>query len=123
MMTRRLKVGLLLALLVVVSLITGFFFGAVAAKAVAKKKDNPRFWRQVAMKQLEKVHPTDEQRQKFERRVNEAVDELVAIRKETVSRAEAVVNKAVNDIGQQLTPEQQEVYQKIKPKPAGSGSE
>jgi len=122
-MSRRTKIASLIVLLVLVSLFAGFVLGAVAAKKVAKKKDNPRFWKETAMKQLEKLHPSDEQRRKFETRVDSAVEELVTIRKDTVTRAEDVVAKAVVDIGAELTPEQREIFDKIKPKPKSAAAE
>ncbi|MDZ4287285.1 MAG: hypothetical protein U0984_04970 [Prosthecobacter sp.] len=115
--SRRTKVVSLMVLLVLVSVVFGFVTGAIVAKQVAKKKDDPRFWKQVALKQLEKLHPTEAQRQKFEARVDGAVEELIAIRKDTITRAEAAVAKAAIDIAQDLTPEQREIFDKIKPKP------
>lgn len=121
--SRRSKVVFLMLMLVLVSVFTGFVLGAAVAKNVAKRKDDPRFWKRVAMKQLEKLNPTDEQRKKFEVRVDAAVEELVAIRKDTVARAEAVVARAVNDVAQDLTPEQREIFDKIKPKPKPAEAE
>ena len=120
---RRTKVAFLITLLVLVSLVAGFIMGAIAAKAVAKKKDNPVFWKKTAMAQLNKLHPTEEQKKKFEDRVDSAVKELVTIRKETVTRIQGVVGKAVGDIGKDLTPEQKVIYDKIKPKDLPQDSE
>lgn len=114
--SRRTKVALLITLLVLVSMTVGFFLGAIAAKAVAKKKDNPVFWKKIAMRQLDKLHPSEEQRKKFDARVDAAVKELVAVRKDVVVRAQTVVAKAAADIDKELTPEQREIFQKIKPK-------
>lgn len=121
--SRRTKIASLVVLLVLMSLFTGFVLGALAAKGVAKRKDNPRFWKQAAMKQLDKLHPTEEQRVKFEARVDRAVEELVVIRKDTVTRAEGVIADAVIDIAKDLTPEQREIFDKIKPKPKASEAE
>lgn len=115
--SRRTKVVSMMVLLVLVSIVFGFIMGAIVAKQVAKKKEDPRFWKQAAMKHLEKLKPTDEQRLKIEARVDSAVEELVAIRKDTITRAEATVVKAAVDITQELTPEQREIFDKIKPKP------
>jgi hypothetical protein len=121
--SRRTKIASIMALLVLVSLFAGFILGAVAAKKVAKRKDDPRFWKAAAMKQLEKLNPTEEQQVKFETRVDSAVEELIAIRKDTVTRAEDVVARAVADIAKDLTPEQRVILEKIRPKPKAAEAE
>lgn len=121
--SRRTKVAFLITVLVLVSMVVGFIMGAIVAKAVAKKKDNPIFWKKAAMTQLNKLHPTEEQKKKFEVRVDSAVKELVAIRKDTVTRIQGVVGKAVGDIDKDLTPEQKVIYDKIKPKDLPKDSE
>ena len=121
--SRRTKVATVMILLVLVSVVVGFILGAIVAKQVAKRKDDPRFWKQAAMSQLEKLQPTAEQRQTFETRVDSAVEELVAIRKDTISRAETAVGRAVTDIEQDLTPEQRATFDKIKPKPKPAGAQ
>src|SRR5687767_5950233 len=121
--SRRTKVAFLLVLLVMISVAAGFVLGALAAKGVAKKKDDPRVWKKAAMNHLERLQPTDEQGKKFEPRVDSAVEELVAIRKDTVTRAEAAVARAVTDVEQELTPEQREIFAKIKPKPKPADAE
>ena len=114
--SRRTKVAFVIVVLVLVSMVVGFFLGAIAAKAVAKKKDNPVFWKKAAMKQLDKLSPSEEQRKKFETRVDAAVAELVTAKQDIVTRSQVIVAKAVQDINKELTPEQQEIFRKIKPK-------
>lgn len=114
--TRRTKAVLLLSLLVIVSIGVGFFLGIVLSSVIHKKKDDPAFWKQAAVKHLEKLHPTDEQRNKFEARTDSAVQELTALQKEGITRVWEVVNRAVADIDKELTPEQRDIFEKIKPK-------
>lgn len=114
--SRRLKVGLLLSLLVFVSVAVGFVLGVGLTSAINKKKEQPAFWKSAAMKQLEKLHPTDEQRKKFDARTESAVQELTALRAEGITRIWDIVDRAVADIDKDLTPEQRETFQKIKPK-------
>lgn len=114
--SRRIKIGLLLSLLVMVSVAVGFFIGIVLASTINKKKEQPAFWKQAATKQLEKLHPTDAQRKKFEARTDSAVQELTALRGEGISRIWDIVNRATADIDKELTPEQREIFEKIKPR-------
>ena len=114
--SRRTKVVLLLSLLVMVSVAVGFFIGIVLSSIISKKKEDPAFWKQAATKHLEKLHPTDEQRKKFEVRTDSAVQELATLQKEGITRIWDVINRAVADIDKELTPEQREIFEKIKPK-------
>lgn len=113
----RMRAGCLLSLLVMVSVAVGFFIGIVLATTINKKKEQPAFWKKAAMKQIEKLHPTDEQRKKFESRTDGAVQELSALQKEGITRIWDVIDRAVTDIDKELTPEQRKVFEKIKPKP------
>ena len=114
--TRRTKVVLLLTLLVMVSVGVGFFLGIVLSSVISKKKEDPAFWKQAATKHLEKLHPTEEQRRKFEVRTGSAVQELSTLQKEGITRVWDVINRAVADIDKELTPEQRDLFEKIKPK-------
>lgn len=111
------KAGCLLSLLVMVSVAVGFFIGIVLATTINKKKEQPAFWKKAAMKQIEKLHPTDEQRKKFEARTDGAVQELAALQKEGIARIWDVIDRAATDIDKELTPEQRQEFEKIKPKP------
>lgn len=113
----RMKAGCLLSLLVMVSVAVGFFIGIVLATTINKKKEQPAFWKKAAMKQIEKLHPTDEQRKKFEARTDGAVQELAALQKEGIARIWDVIDRAATDIDKELTPEQRQEFEKIKPKP------
>ncbi len=110
--SRRTKVVLLLSLLVMVSVAVGFFIGIVLSSIISKKKEDPAFWKQAATKHLEKLHPTDEQRKKFEARTDSAVQELTALQKEGITRIWDVINRATADIDKELTPEQYDVARK-----------
>lgn len=102
-------------LLAVVSGIIGFFLGIAAAKAVSKKKDDPAVWHETALKGLEKLHPTDAQRERFRAIVGVAVDELTVVRNSTLETVVSVFNRAVDDIEKELTPEQKQAFAKMKP--------
>lgn len=112
----RFKILFLLSLLVLISAGAGFFFGFAVSSSINRKKENPVFWKQAAMKHLQKLKPTDEQRKKFEARTNSAVDELTHLRKEAIKDVWEIVERAVADLDKELTPEQRETFIKIKPK-------
>jgi cell division protein FtsN len=114
--SRRTKVVLLLSLLITVSVGVGFFLGIVLSSVINKKKEDPVFWKQAATKHLEKLHPTEEQRIKFEARTDSAVQELTALQKEGITRIWDVINRASTDIEKELTPEQRVIFEKIKPR-------
>ena len=112
----RTKAVLLILFLVLVSMGTGFFFGVAIATDIAKKKDNPVFWKKAVRRQLDKIHPTVEQRKKFEARTDQAVNELLAIRKDAIGKVWDVVERAVTDIEKEMTPEQRVKFKDLKPK-------
>lgn len=114
--SRRIKVALLLALLVIVSMGIGFFLGIGLAKAIAKKKDDPAFWNEAALKQLEKLHPTDAQRERFKQLVGGAVDELIVVRERTITDVRTILVRVIAEIDKELTPEQRKTFAKLKPK-------
>ncbi len=112
----KLKAVVLITLLVIVSMGTGFFVGIALSSSIARKKDNPVFWKQAVRKQLNKLNPTAEQRKKFEARTESAVQELLTIRKDAVGQVWSVVERAVGDIDKELTAEQRVKFKDLKPK-------
>ena len=112
----RTKAVVLMTFLVFAGVVTGFFLGIIVANGVAKKKEKPAFWKEAAHKQLERLRPTAEQRTKFDARTDVAVQELVKVKHDTIQQVWEIVEGAVGDIDKELTPEQREVFGKIKPK-------
>lgn len=112
----RFKILVLLSLLVLISASAGFFFGFAVSSSINRKKDNPVFWKKAAMKHLEKLKPTDEQRTQFERHTDSAVKELSDLRTQGIKTVWQIVDHALVDIEKELTPEQKETFHKIKPK-------
>ncbi|MCX6858504.1 MAG: hypothetical protein NTV80_26840 [Verrucomicrobia bacterium] len=115
--TRRTKAGCLILLVIGFSLGVGFVLGVLAMKANEKKKENPAFWKENAMKHLEKLHPTDEQRQRFEAHTDKAVGELTTLRKGAIESVWQIVDQALISIEKDLTPEQKATFEKLRPKP------
>lgn len=106
----------LISLLVVVSVGVGFFLGVIVHSAVVKKKEDPKFWREAALKHLSKIHPTEAQQKVLERHVDVAVKDLTELRKEAIKDIWQIVDTAVAAIDKELTPEQRIAFEKIKPK-------
>ena len=68
------------------------------------------------MKRLEKLHPTDTQRQLFEAHTNKAVSELSDLRTDALVSVWQIVGRTLTRIEQDLTPEQKATFEKIRPK-------
>ena len=115
--TRRTKAGCFIILVIGFSLGVGFLLGVLAMKAYEKKKENPAYWKASAMKHLEKLHPTDAQRLLFEAHTDRAVAELSTLRKGAIQSVWQIVDHALTSIQQDLTPEQKEPFEKLRPKP------
>ncbi|MBB5036409.1 hypothetical protein [Prosthecobacter dejongeii] len=113
----RTKAGCLITLLIVFSLGVGFTLGIIVSKGIQKKKEDPAFWKQQAMKHLEKLHPAEAQRPRLEAHTDKAVAELTELREEGIRQVWEIVTRAAQDIEKELTPEQKEVFEKIRPKP------
>ncbi|MFZ4595078.1 MAG: hypothetical protein ACOYOF_12535 [Verrucomicrobiaceae bacterium] len=112
----KLKILFLLSLLVLVSATAGFFVGIVLSSVINKKKDDPEFWKQSAMKQLPKLKPTEAQQKIFEARADASVQELIEIRKQGIRDVWDVIERTLADVDKELTPEQRETLIKIRPK-------
>jgi len=121
-LSRRTKAGCLISMLIVMSMGAGFMLGILVSKGLQKKKEDPVFWKQAAMKHLEKLHPNDAQRAKFESHTDKAVTELSALREEGIKDVWEIVLRATADIQQELSPEQRETFEKIRPKPPEIGA-
>jgi hypothetical protein len=113
--SRRVKVSLLLVLLVLISGGVGFFLGLGLASAVEKKKDDPVFWNESALKSLERLQPSDAQRERFQEIVGKAVDDLTDVRNDTLQKVYHTFGQALDEIEKELTPEQKEKFNKMKP--------
>ncbi len=112
----RTKAVFMVLSLIFVGMVAGFFMGAITANAVAKRKDNPDFWRKSVHKLIDQLHPTAEQRPRLDARTESAVQELITFRQEAIIKVWGIVDRAATDIDKELTPEQREKFGKMKPK-------
>ena len=112
----RFKAVLLLGLLFFAGVVFGFFVGAILANKVAKNKETPEFWRKAARQQFAKLHLSSEQKKKVDARTEAALQELNDLRVQSVQKVWDVIERAVEDIEKELTPEQRAAFEKVKPK-------
>lgn len=112
----KLKILFLLSLLVLVSAAAGFFVGIILSSVINKKKEDPKFWKESAMKQLAKLQPTETQRKNFDTRIDVSVQELVELRRQGIRDVWDVIERTLADVEKDLTPEQKEKLKEIRPK-------
>lgn len=112
----RFKILLLLSLLVLVSGGAGFFLGIVLSSVINKKMEDPKFWKESAMKQLAKLEPTEAQLKTFDARIDATVQELVELRKRGIRDVWEVIERTLADVEKELSPKQKEKLKEIRPK-------
>lgn len=105
-----------MALLVLFCLGIGFVSGVLVHQGWKKKTEQPEFMKWAAMRHLEKLQLSPEQRPKLEARVNAAVDELTQYRKEAMQTVWEAIDKASTGFEEDLTADQKEQWSKIRPR-------
>lgn len=116
MISRRFKAGCLMTLLVGFCVGIGFVFGILAHQAWKKKTEQPEFMKWAAMRHLEKLQPTPEQRPKLEAKVDSTIAELMTFKAQAMRTIWDTLDRASADIDQDLTPEQKAKWSELKPK-------
>lgn len=114
--SRRSKVGCLMTLLLGFCLGIGFVFGVLAHQAWKKKTEEPAFMKWVVMMQLDKLDLTPDQRAKVEKRVGNAVNELITFRTDALKKIWSIIERTGEELNTDLTPPQQEKWRKIMPR-------
>jgi hypothetical protein len=109
-------VGCLTALVLVSSLLGGLLGRHYGRMECARRAD-PSHWNEYAMRELVRtVKPTPKQCQTLQKDLDAAVEQLKAIRADTIARSSQVVRQLVEQVETELTPEQRVAFQRIKPK-------
>jgi hypothetical protein len=117
------KIGICLVGLALVSGLIGGLLGRRYARREFQQRSDPSHWNETAMRDLERtLKPTPEQRQKIQGHLDAAVEELKSVRAETISRSAAIVTRLVDQVDQELTPEQRVAFERLKPKPSDLSS-
>ena len=111
------KIVLCLLALILVSGAAGTILGRRWARAEMARRDNPETWNEAALRTFERtVKPTPEQRPKIEATLAAAIEELKAIRADTIVRSSNVIWRLVADVERELTPEQRAAFEAMKPR-------
>lgn len=113
-----LKIALCLAALILASGMVGERIGRRAARAELARRDNPETWNEAAMRRFDStVQPTEEQRVRLQKLLDDAVREMKAIRADTIARSTNVIWRLVAEVEKDLTPEQRKAFDTMKPQP------
>jgi hypothetical protein len=115
-LSRRFKAGCLMTLLIGFCLGIGFVFGVLAHQAWKKKTEDPVFMKWAAMKQLDKLQPTPEQRPKLEAKVDAAITELMTFKATALHTLWDILDRTITEIETDLSPEQKAEWSRLKPK-------
>lgn len=115
---RQWKIALCLLAIVVVSGVAGALLGHRMARQQIEKRNDPESWNEHVARVFERtVKPTPEQGAKIQAHLDQAVRELQTIRMETIARSTNVIGRLVADVDRELTPEQRQAFEAMKPKP------
>jgi hypothetical protein len=115
MISRRFKAGCLMTLLIAFCLGIGFVVGILAQQAWKKKTEDPAFMKWAAMKHLDKLEPSAEQRLKMEAQVDQAVAELMRLKSTALKNIWDIIDRTGLAIDQELDGQQKERWQQLKP--------
>ncbi len=114
---RHWKIAGCLAALVLVSGLAGALLGQRLARVKIEQRNDPDTWNESAMRTFERtVKPTDEQRPRIQACLEGAVNDLKAIRAETIARSTNVIWRLVHEVERELTPEQRAAFETMKPR-------
>ena len=114
--SRRFKAGCLFTLFAAFCVGIGFVLGILAQQTWKKKTEEPTIIKWAAMKHLEKLNPTPEQRQAFEPKIDAAIIELEAFKTEAKRGVWDLIDRVTDGIDAELTPEQKAKWAEIRPK-------
>lgn len=114
---RHWKIILVMVSIVLVSAIAGAKFGYEKGKRYMRNRNKPDNWNERVMRGLESdLKLNAEQKQKVQVLLDNAVEELNGVRVQTIAKTTDVVRKLVDDVDNELTPEQKAKFSKMKPK-------
>jgi hypothetical protein len=112
------KPVLCLAALMLVSGLVGGLIGRRFARTEFERRSDPQHWNETAMRNLERrLNPTAGQHQKIQGYLDAAVEELTGVREDTARRSAAIIERLLEQVDKELTPEQQAAFAEMKPKP------
>ena len=116
---RHWQIALSLATLVIVSGLVGALIGHGVARRELEARNDPGSWNEHVAHTFDRlVKPDPEQATRIQAHLDRAVEELQAIRLDTISRSTNVIWRLVAEVEKELTPEQRKAFDTMKPKPA-----
>lgn len=105
--------------LALVSGLAGGLIGHRVARCQLEARNNPENWNEHVAQEFDRiVKPTPEQAPRIQAHLDKAVQELLAIRADTITRTTNVIWRLVAEVERDLTPEQRKAFEVMKPKPA-----
>ena len=116
---RHWRIVLALSALIAGSGLAGALIGHGVSRHEFEARSDPANWNEHVSREFDRVvRPTPEQDTRIKQHLDKAVRELQAIRLETIGRSTNVIWRLVAEVEQELTPEQQKVFETLKPRPA-----
>lgn len=117
-MKKQGRIVLDLVALALVSALVGGLIGRRWARTELDARNNPQTWNEHVLREFDRVvKPTPEQQPKVQAHLDRAVRELQAIREDTIARSTNVIWRLVSAVEGELTPEQRQAFQALKPQP------
>jgi hypothetical protein len=111
------KTLICLVALVLVSCLAGGLLGRRLAWREFERRNDASRWNEAAMRDLERaLKPTPQQRAQIEQAMDAAVQELHAIRADTLAHSVPVFTRLIAEVEKTLTPEQRARFARMKPK-------
>lgn len=111
---------LIVAALAGIAIVSGFAGGAIGfrlGREAARDRANPETWHERASRRFEEiVRPTPDQAPRLDAHLQAALAELRDIRRDTIARSAAVIDRLVTRVEAELTPEQKAAFEKLKPR-------
>ena len=114
-MRAKWKIIACLLAIVLVSTAFGGYLGAKYMERAVRKRNTPEAWNQKATRVLhQRLRLTPEQDRKMQLILDRGIEEMKAIRLDTVARTDAVVESMLTEFEKEITPEQRVEYDKIR---------
>ncbi len=112
------KIALGLAALMAVSGYAGVRFGIARARR-HENRPSGETWHEAAVRSLNaKVKLTPQQQEQARQAMDRAIGKLTGIRQQALAEAGVVVKELLAEVDASLTPEQQQEFAKMKPRPS-----
>jgi capsid protein len=113
------KTGLCLLGIVAATGLSGGLIGHRVARSQLEARNNPETWNEHVAREFDRiVKPTPDQGARIQASLDSAVRELQAIRLDTIARSTDVIWRLIAEVERELTPEQRQAFETMKPKPA-----